>query len=1110
MASRAKAGEARWVAKSRLEACLRSLERTQPHRPVAILKCVRFLPLFPLLFLPKFAFAAPLPAFEGTLTQTQNGVTTRAKIAWAPPETLRIETLPDPQTGAAPVTIVARGDQTLLLDSATKRARRAPYNIAKSWWRGADARFGGPANFLFAGTPFPANAPEGKYSLRDTVIFGGGGRDAYYAAKKVAARRFAAQIATTQTSRVERDERGKTLLDAQITLDAAGLPRAATLVSGGQTTSFAYDLTPSPAPPPIEEIAAPITEDIDLKSPSAYAGGDASALFNRGAALAQNEDAPRAIAALEAAALAAPDSSAPPLALFDIALDLRQSARAQAALGKLAELGVDKAEIELRRARLSILNRDRAGALSALQSAAQAAPGNLSLQLAQAEVARSLGDFDGARALYRGVLAATSSQFDAQRAAAENLAIYATFEELPALLTSIPTATDAQKIARALIQLRLNQAPEVAEFARDEFELALALGFERAARDDEAQSAWRTLETRAPDALKNRARAHQMTLLARRGDVAGAINKWREWNAALALPSERDAAQDAFFRAFQKAFRSDSLKNVLANRATATAATEDDLRLFLAYQESFGTSADVVAAIETGANRFGGSAFWMGKRAENLLATANEQRANDAGTARREQLYGQAMALLDDAIRAAPDEPFYRAQKALAATQRAAKIGAVVDPTIAVRNRAAAKRETEAFLAASPADPDTLVGAALQNLVAQTDVGAREAIRLATLALDSAPGEGDGDRHTLVWAAHQALASAYKRLNQLDLAGEQWQILLLGARDATEQAALASNYFFLLDGPPNGAGAAGAATSSAALLAQLSTEKWDYSAARALLETVATRMARSPRARAIAAALAAMPGEGAILSRATLSLRRVEAARRALEVPEAPPAADAELERAQRDLALALGALRAVAGSPDRVVSARAAAFVAENAGLGGQERLELLQSALEKEPRDAALRFALLGALDGPQNLVERERAAKILDFSLDSRRSLASAARRAGDGAGALRLAEEAFAFGARAPELTGGDLQRVAFTLAKSAFAAGQNSRALEIYNGLSLPQWNDADRAAALLALLRSYEEAKRPEEVAAVRARIAALGLEPADLEAAQAFADELE
>lgn len=1029
---------------------------------------------------------------------------------------------------------MASGAQTVALDNATKRARRAPYNIAAQWWRGATLSFGGPANFLFAGTPFPPDAAQtGRYLLRDEVIFGGGGRDAYYAAKKIPARRYAAQIAVTPTTRTEKDEAGKTTLEAQITLDGDGLPRAATLSAGGQSASFVYDLKPVAAP--IAPLTAPILEDVELQSPSAYTGNEASALFNRGAAFAGNEDAPRAIAALEAAHAAAPGSSAPPLALFEIELALRDANGARQQLERLAPLGLGAGEIEVRRARLALLVGDRAGALAALQTASEGAPQNLSLQFALAEVKRAQSDFEGARALYRAILGADLSQvsdpaqFDAARRAAETLALSATFEELPALLASVPNGNEAQKLARALLQLRAGQTPESAEFARDDFETALALGFERAARDDDAQKAWQALENRAPDALKNRARAHLMTLAARRGDVSGAINEWRNWSAASPGQAARDAAQNAFFAAFQKAFRTDALQSALANRATATAATEDDLRLFLGYQESFGTSADVLAAIESGAARFPSAPFWLGKRAENLLDVANEQRSTEAGTARREQLYNQALGLLDQAIAAAPDEPFYRAQKALVATQRAAKTGGILDPAVVARNRGLAKRETEAFLAAYPDDPDALVSAALQSLAPQTEAGAREAIRLANVALDSAPGAGDGDRHTLIWAARQALASAYRKLNQSDLAAAQWEILLLGARGAGEQATLASSYFALLDsaappvararaatnGAANGAVAGNGAPDDAAvraanLLAQLATEKWDFAAARGLLESVAGRMAVSPRAGAISALLAAMPGEGASLANATLSLQRVATTRRALESPTAPPAADANFDRATRDLGAALASLRTFAQSPNRRVAARAAALVAENGGLDGAERLELLQSALEKEPKDAALRFALIGALDGAPSQKEREIAAKILDFDLETRRNLASATRRAGDALLAQRIAEEAFALAARAPEYSGGDLQRIAFTLAKSAFAAGQTSRAVEIYNGLSLAQWNDLDRAAALLALARNYKEAGRDEDAAQTNVKVANLGLSAAEIERATAFADEVE
>lgn len=519
---------------------------------------MRFSPLFLLFLLLRPASSAPLPAFEGTLSQTRNGLTTRAKIAWLPPDTLRVETLPDAPSATPAGVTLARGEETLALETSTGRVRRAPWNIARQWWRGAGLEVGGPANFLFAGTSFtPQDAANGRFFLRDKVIFGGGGRDVYYAAQKVAARRFAAQIAITPTSRFEKDERGQTSLDAKIILAPDGLPRAATVVAGGETVVFAYDL--KPAQPQIAEISAPILEAATLQAPSAYVGNDASTLFNRGAALAQNEDAPGAIAALEAAQNAAPESSAPPLALFEIAFALRDAPRAQKALDALANLPIASPEIEVRRARLALLNRDRAGARAALQLALDDAPQNPNLALALAEVARSLGDFEAARTLYRAVLV-DSPLPAAQVAAAQNLALGATFDEIPSLLASIPSGNDAQKLARALLQLRAGEAPETESFSNDDLQTALALGFERAARDEAAQNSWQTLEERAPDDLKNTARAHLMTLAARRGDVGGAIKKWRDWNANLTLPSDREAAQNAFLGAFQKAFRSDALQ----------------------------------------------------------------------------------------------------------------------------------------------------------------------------------------------------------------------------------------------------------------------------------------------------------------------------------------------------------------------------------------------------------------------------------------------------------------------------------------------------------------------------------------------------------------------
>jgi hypothetical protein len=1079
-------------------------------------KTVRFLPLFLLFVASKVAFAAPLPAFEGTISQTQNGVTTRAKIAWQPPETLLIETPRNDANGVGAQTIYARGDETILVENATKRARRYGFNIAKSWWRGSNLESGGPANYLFAGTSFPTNPTEGRFLRRDDVLFGGSGQGAYYAAVKTPARRFAAQITTTKTTRIEKDKAAKTVLEVQITLNEAGFPTLATINAAGEHASFAYDLKPATNALVTPPTFTPIIEDELLGAPSSYSANDASSLYNRGAALALNEDFPAALAAFDAAAQAAPNASAPHLATFEIALLMRDPARATAALKKLetltgneivvfgapvAQLQLDAAEIAIRRARIAQLQRDDEAALAAWKAATVAAPQNLALRLQEAQMLRNRGDFDGARAIYQIVLASPTATPQNQVFAAQNLALSSTPDEWSALLAATPSQTPAQKLARSLLQLRSGQAPETTSFENDSQQIALALGLERAARDDEAKTVWENLEARESEATKNRARAHLMTLAARRGEVSQAITKWRAWNASLESETERSAARSAFLGAFQKAFRSDALKSALSNRASATGATEDDLRLSLNYQELYGTEEDIAAAIENGVARFPSSAFWAGKKAESLVGQAAQTRGTDAGLARREQLFDQTNQILDRAIQNAPDEPFYRFQKALAATQRGAKTGGVIDATLAARARAVAKRETEKLLADFPGDADVLVSAALQNLAFEGESNARNAVQLANLALDTAPV--DGDRHTLVWAARQALATAYRRLKTPDLAAAQWEMLLLGAQNAGDASALAGSYFSLLESTNSAEG-------GARLLTQVASEKWDYSAARAALETLATRVAASPLAPAIATSLAAKNDGAAILANATLAQKRLEAAQRALQATDAPPIADANLDRATQGFSQALGKLRPVAEGNDRVLAARAAAFLAENANLAGEERLALLRRALQIEPRDGALRFALIGALSGDEAKRERDNAAKTLDFEPETRRQLASAARENNEAVLALQIGEEALVQAARSPEVSANVWQRLAFSLAKTAFKANQTSRALELYNGLSQPQWNPIDRAAAYLALSRLYQQAGKADEAAKLNAKVAALGLGRAEIEGAIAFLDEVE
>lgn len=1075
---------------------------------------MRFLPFPALLLLAKVGLAAPLPAFEGGISRTQNGVTTRAHIAWQPPDILQIQ----PEAGSF---ITARGDETLVQSDGLMR--RSDFNIAKSWWRGSGLAAGGPANFLFAGTPFPAASAADSFWRRDDVLFGGGGRTAYYAATKTLARRFPAQILISPTSRIEKDEKGKITALYQIVVGPDGLPRSAQLTVDGQKTTFAYDLKPA-SPPNLAAVTLPaIVEDDELKAPSAYTGTDASSLFNRGASLAANEDFPDAFAAWDAAAKLAPDSSAPLVATFETALSIRNLNLAASALDKLSKLasptgfgGVFNIEIETRRARLAIARRDWKAAAQAAANASTEAERtssvdyhDLVLVLLRAQIAQAQGDLAQARDLWGSVLRSRLPDSASEVTAAQNYAFNATSDEWAGLLAALPSDTPAQKLTRSLLQLRAGQTPDATEFDSDALERSYALGLEAAARDAEAQKAWQILEARADGDLQNTARAHLMTLAARRGDASASLGKWREWNASLSLETERSRARDALFGAWQKALRQDELRSALANRAAASGATEDDARLLLAYQEEFGSDDDARGALERGAARWGKSAFWLGRTAEELIAQTGQTPPTDAGRARREQLYDQALARLDDAIAAAPNEPFYRFQRAIVASQRAAKLSGVLDSAVDTRNLARARREIEGLLADFPGDPDVLVSAALQNLAFEGPTPAREALRLASAALDTAPN--DGDRHAMVSAARQAMATALRRLDQPALAGAQWQALIASARDADEQSALASSYFALLEAQNDAGGAA-------RLLAQVAGEAWDYSAAREALETLAARMAASPLAPAISAALLpptraqgdALPAGAPVIAAATLGQLRFALAQRALQAPDAPPIADANLARAQRDLGAALALLPRYADAPDRLIAARAAALGAQNPALTDEKRVELLRQAVAIEPRSPALRFDLANTLTGAEAKAARAVAAQVLPFELETRRQLASAARRDGDAALALGVAGEALAIAARAPDVGANAWQRLAFAFAKAAWNANQPARAQELYNGLSLPQWTDIDRAAALLAWVRDAQQSGQNELAATLAPKIRALSLSAPQLEGALAFVDEVE
>ena len=1056
---------------------------------------------FSALFLGLLALPATAQTrWQGTLTQTQNGQTVNAKIFAQAPDRLRVEIARNDAAGVAAQIIVASGDQTLSYQPATKQLFRARFNILKKWNRDWRLAAGGPANFVFAeAKPGVVTESEGRFLRRDNVLFGGGGENAFYAAAKTPAGLYPASVEIGANKRVEKSVGGAQTLAATLTMKD-GLPSSATVDNAGETSVFNYDLTQRAEPFPdgtwtIDEAKSAVAQEFDLQAPTAYSNaGDPNDLLNQGLALWGGAgDFIGAQARFVAASKIANQASGPLLASFEMAMDARDYVSAQRALDALAPLNLDAAEIEARRARLALAQRDWDGAVAALDKAMAAAPDSSVLQLARAQALLGKGDIDGARTVWQNV--ATAKTLPAARAQA-------------AALLEQTSGADAADLAAAKKEAATLAAAKGA-LASDQIEAdrRYALVLERAADDDNARVLWTQLEKSAPDAVKNQARAHLMTLAARAGDVGASLAAFGRLRDGLTLQTDRENATLALFDAWQKSFNRAALGSAIANRAVATRADDSDARLALAYQESYGDADSIASAVGSGLNRAPDSAFWLARRAELTTQTAFPLlTSNNASAARRAQLLDKARAdlknAIEDDVKAGGDGSFYREQLALVSAQSAAKVLRSPDYTTALGERKNASAAVETLLASAPDDPDVLMCAALALQSFDGDDGAARALDLASRALLSRPG--DGERHTLILAARQAMAFADIRLKRFPEAAAQFELLLLEAQTAGEQVGIASNYIGMLE--KNGDAAA-----AASVVARIAGAPWDYSEARGASEALANRVAVSPLVAPIEAALAQDNSGASLLAWSQIATARLARANAALQVPNAPGSADAELERSTRDLGLAVAALKAAQGPMPRYVQARVLAWLAEFGGLEPASALTNLQSAVAIESRAPSLRLALAVALsDDAQSAAQLKLAAQLAPQTPETGRLLSIAALDAGDNETALSQSAEIYNGAAREPNVGSNAFQRVAFARARILWDAGQTSAAVDIYNGLALPQWADIDRAASLLALRQRYTDSQRPEDATRVGDQIRDLGLDLPTLQRAASFVEEVE
>jgi len=1064
------------------------------------------------LALPASAQNAALPRVSGTLSQTQNGQTVKANVFWQAPDSLKIEVL-GAKNEVAQV-VLASGDSTLSFDSATKRLHVLNANIAREWFRGWNISLGGPANFAFTGaTGFEATPNQGVMLARDKTLLGQDGERAFYIAWKRRVRSLPEKIVIENGVRSDYDpffahtrvRQAPTLQTrAQIVFDAQKLPTHAEVEARGEKFSFDYNLQPRADDFPAGTFALPdaakdaVREAQELAAPSAYKGETADDLCNRGEALWNaSGDAAGALDLLARASALNPRATAPKLWAFDVALSTRQPDVAARALESLKG-DLSDTDFAALRSRLDVLSGDGKAELEDLRLASST--GDAARLLAYSLAQKARGDVQGARATWNALLAPDVPR-DIQALAGENLAIAATREELPTLGATLSGDADAVRLARALLDLRSGKTADGTTFAQPEFAASYARALERANNDEAAKVVWTALEAGGSPISRNDARAHLMTLAARAGDAPVAFAHWNRWNASIESQTERDAAQEALFDAFQKAGRVDILRAAIANRSTAIGARDNDLRLQLAFQEAFGTDPLSARALDAGFERFPNVPFWEGKKAERLVETAFSTSGLDDFAARnRNATFQQAIDLLDKAIKIAPEPSYWVQQRALLLVQRGTKGVGGEDANQSKQEEDAARAALEAL--EKSADPDFQTVAALGwNFFPQRDDKAR-AVTAAARALDSAPF--DGDRATLIFANRQVLA----RVLAPAQAAAQWNALFDITRSANDEAGLVAALLNELEKSKDGAG-------TAQLLLRVAGERWPLDDYSFLLNGAAGRIAGSPLLPDVLKSLdvylrADMPAGNIysyLLARAALSAARLARANVIIAQPGAPPVADAELLRATRAQVAAFAALQTLAGGNTPFWSSRARSLLLDSASVPADAKRALLEKSVASEPGEPSIALALANAQTDPK---ARAQTATTLEFSPETWRRLALDALAGGDRDGALFWSAEAFNFATHSPDVTVVEFQRIAFARAKIAWQTGSPAVASAIYSQLSSAGWADADRAAALLALRRRFQESKQNDEALALAPQIKAIGLDENEASNAIGFLDEVE
>ena len=599
-----------------------------------------------------------------------------------------------------------------------------------------------------------------------------------------------------------------------------------------------------------------------------------------------------------------------------------------------------------------------------------------------------------------------------------------------------------------------------------------------------------------------------MALHALRGEVAPSLVQYRELATATSSLKIQGEYQDALLNVWRKAFRQAQLKAVLEQRSLSTNANEDDARLWLKYQENFGSNEEIAAAVSGGVARFSRSAWWRSRQGEQISGPL----ADYPAPAIQEKIERDALKVIDLAIAFDPGQPYYAVQRALILTQRASPPTFVIDKARTVPLRKPAEEALSTLLKQWPGDPDVQIAVASQRLALEADGAHGDSIALLQSALQEGVPDWGEDRHFISFSSRQVLLSALRRDRKWAALTPEYITLFRSSRSADEELGVALNFLRLKMNRRE-------VDEIAAALVTFAREPWSFEDSQQLMQPLVNALVlktatkgQPSLADSIVRVLQADNNPYSQLVAAYFLSSGARVARRIAAAREAPLNADLEAEDAVAGLKTALDNLTTLIDNPDRILAARAAALLGEEAmnENAPDSALPFLTRAVELEPRDVNLRVALATALlaqdKGSEAIAARDAALRALPASFEVLHRLAKLSGQiaiASERENSFRLANSAMNIGQSAPDISSGQWQFSALTAARASLDAGKTGNANNIYNGLASPQWGQLDRAVALIDWETNLRNAEQDDQADAIAIQLESLELSEVQQQMAQ-------